>query len=198
MINLTEKDKEIIKHLGYSKKVNLSSGSYYIKLVGAERGLKELLGSTIATQIGLITPRNNLVSIDEEIFLLSEDLNDYGKFIKAEDLEIGDPINEYCSIEEAIYVLKNNYHLGSEIENLIRIYTFDILFKHFDRNKGNWGLLYLPDSSPKLAILDHEYLLVDNDRPEKLKLYYKRALPLSLEEDFIYFLQNGEIGRAHV
>lgn len=44
MINLTEKDKEIIRQIRYQKKADLSVGSYYIKSVSPERGLKELIG----------------------------------------------------------------------------------------------------------------------------------------------------------
>lgn len=190
MINLTENDKDIIRHLGYPKAVKLSSGSFYIKLVGPERGLKEMLGVEIATQMGLITPISSIAMIDGFEYLISEDLNRYGEFINAEDMEIGDLIEEYCSIEEAKDILENKYYIGDEINNLIKIYIFDIIFKHFDRNKRNWGLITLPDGSKRLVILDNEYLLVDNDKKEKIKLYFSKTMPLSLEEDFLYFLHN--------
>ena len=188
MINLTEKDKEIIKHLGYPKAVNLSIGSCYIKSVSPERGLKELIGLEVATQMGLICPRGNVVEIDGWGYLLSEDLDSYGRFINAEDMEIGNLIEEYCSIEEAKSTLESKYNIGSEVNNLIKIYFLDIIFKHFDRNKRNWGLIFLPDGSRKLVILDNEYLLVDNDKKEKLKLYFSPSIPASLEEDFTKFL----------
>ena len=188
MINLTEKDKEIIRQIRYQKKADLSVGSYYIKSVSPERGLKELIGLEVATQMGLICPRGNVVQIDNWEYLLSDDLDSYGRFINAEDMEIGDLIEEYCSIEEARNTLESKYNIGSEVNNLIKIYILDIIFKHFDRNKRNWGLILLPDGSRKLVILDNEYLLVDNDKKEKLKLYFSPSIPASLEEDFTKFL----------
>lgn len=188
MINLTEKDKEIIRQIRYQKKADLSVGSYYIKSVSPERGLKELIGLEVTTQMGLICPRGNVVEIDGWGYLLSEDLDSYGRFINAEDMEIGDLIEEYCSIEEARNTLESKYNIGSEVNNLIKIYILDIIFKHFDRNKRNWGLILLPDGSRKLVILDNEYLLVDNDIKEKLKLYFSPSIPASLEEDFTKFL----------
>ena len=188
MVSLTEKDKEIIKHLEYPKAVNLSIGSCYIKSVSPERGLKELMGLEVASQMGLICPRGNVVEIDGWGYLLSEDLDSYGRFINAEDMEIGDLIEEYCSIEEARSTLESKYNIGSEVNNLIKIYFLDIIFKHFDRNKRNWGLIFLPNGSRKLVILDNEYLLVDNDKKEKLKLYFSPSIPVSLEEGFTRFL----------
>lgn len=191
MINLTDSDKELIKNLEYPKLVNLSIGQFYIKRINPERGLKELLGKEVATQMGLITPNCQIIIIDGWEYLLSEDLNDYGKFVNAEDMEIGEGIEDYCSLSEAKVIL-DKYCIGNEVNNLIKIYIFDIIFKHFDRNTRNWGLIIIsPDNIPKLVVLDNEYLLVENERPEKLKLYFKSTLPSSLEEDFTCFLREG-------
>ncbi len=191
MINLSENDREIIKHMGYPKKLDLSVGSFYVKLVGPERGLKELLGAEIATQMGLITPICEVVVVDGMEYLLSEDLNKYGHFINAEEMDIGDLVEEYCSLNEAKDVLEKEYGMTCEISNLLRIYIFDIIFMHFDRNKRNWGVILLPDNHPKLVILDNEYLLVENDKPEKIKLYFAPIFPTSLYEDFACFLKLG-------
>lgn len=53
MIYLTENDREVIRHSDCHQKVSISLGNFFIKLVGPERGLKELLGSSIAMQMGL-------------------------------------------------------------------------------------------------------------------------------------------------
>lgn len=189
MIYLTENDKEVIRHSDCHQKVSLSLGSFYIKLVGPERGLKELLGSSIAMQMGLVTPNNEVIMIDNEYFLLGEDLNKYGKFINAEEMDIDDSVLDHCAFSTAAQALATKYSIGDEISNLIKVYFYDILFHHFDRNKRNWGLLFLPDGTKKITILDNEYLLVEPNHNEKLKLYMSEDIPTSLEEDFKYYLK---------
>lgn len=184
MINLTENDKEIIRHLGDPKIVNLSSGSYLIKEDYDKTGANELIGKKLADIMGLVCPRYFLVDVDNKKYILSEDLNQYGKFMPAfdfcekyEDEFESYPLNklyqdETWYDEDAKKILHGNslYDIWSFLENnypseiskelmsqVLKIYIFDILFLNYDRDARNWGILTQKDQV-NIAILDNELI----------------------------------------
>lgn len=193
MIKLTENDKDIIRHLGYPKIVNLSSGSYLIKKDFQNTSVNEIIGQKIADIMGLVCPRYYIVEVDNESYLLSEDLNQYGKFMPA--LEFSEkykdafesyPINklyqdESWYDEDAKKILHGNslYDIWSFFENnyspdiskrlmndILKIYIFDILFLNYDRDPRNWGIL-TEKNQAHIVILDNEMIFSKKDTLEK-------------------------------
>lgn len=198
MINLTEKDKEIIRRLGYPKIVNLSSGSYLIKADYANKGVNELIGKKLADIMGLICPRYFLVEVENERYLLSEDLNQYGSFITGlelsennEDGFISYSMNSFYRDEtwydkDAEHILhgnslydiwvyfEKNYPFKIQkqlIDEILKVYMFDILFLNYDRDSRNWGILRQKDQV-NVVILDNE-MIFSKKRKESINYLYK-------------------------
>ena len=163
-----------IAQVNWPTKLDLSIGSFYVKNIEDAYPLNlaigEVLGYYISKEIGLICPKYNIVmpdNKDEEVFVISEDLNNYGKFINAFDLGLLREHNASLSSIEKFLEKKflNDPVYGSKIpevfKDIIKMYIFDILFSNWDRRSNNWGLIFTKDNM-QLAILDNENLL-DSD-----------------------------------
>lgn len=193
MLNLTEQDKEIIRHLGYPKLVNLSQGKFLVKADYQNTSVNELIGKKLADIMGIVCPRYFLVDVDKEKYILSEDLNQYGKFTPA--IELGEkydddfesyPLrklyqNESWYDEEAEKLLHGNslYDIWSYFEKnypsdiskslmdeILKIYIFDILFLNYDRDSRNWGILTQKDQA-NVVILDNELIFTKKSEEDK-------------------------------
>lgn len=160
-----------IAQVNWPKKLDLSIGSFYVKNIEDAYPLNlaigEVLGYYIAKDIGLMCPKYKIVmpdNKDEEVFVISEDLNNYGKFISAFDLGLLREQNaSLSSIEKFLEKnFLNNPVYGSKIpevfNNIIKMYIFDILLCNWDRRSNNWGLIFTKDNM-QLAIFDNENLL---------------------------------------
>lgn len=163
-----------IAQVNLPKKLDLSGGSFYGKRIEDAYPLNlaigEVLGYYIAKEIGLMCPKYQIVmpdNKDEEVFVISEDLNNYGKFINAFDLGLLREHNASLSKIENFLEKKfiNDPIYGNKIaevfRDVIKMYIFDILLCNWDRKSNNWGLIFTKDSM-KLTILDNENLL-DSD-----------------------------------
>lgn len=233
MINLTEQDKEIIRHLGYPKIVSLSQGKYLVKADYQNTSINELIGKKLADIMGIVCPRYFLVDVDNKKYILSEDLNQYGKFIPA--IELGEkyedefesyPLNklyqdESWYDEDAKKILHGNslYDIWSYFENnyssdiskslmdeILKVYMFDILFLNYDRDTRNWGILTQKDQV-NVIILDNELIFTkkseeneDNDDKQTESSCYAETVSLNVNfkkehapvyEDFRQFLKES-------
>lgn len=163
-----------ISQINRPTKLDLSIGSFYAKKIEdaypLDLAVGEVLGSYIAKEIGLMCPKYQIVmsdNKDEEVFVISEDLSNYGKFINAFDLGLLREHNASLAKIENFLEKKflNNLAYSSKISevfrDVIKMYIFDILLCNWDRKSNNWGLIFTKDSM-KLSILDNENLL-DSD-----------------------------------
>ena len=163
-----------IAQVNWPKKLDLSIGSFYVKNIENEYPLNlaigEVLGYYIAKEIGLMCPKYQIVmpdNKDEEVLVISEDLNNYGKFINAFDLGLLREHNASLSSIEKFLEKKflNNPVYGSKIpevfNDIVKMYIFDILLCNWDRRSNNWGLIFTKDNM-QLTIFDNENLL-END-----------------------------------
>ena len=173
-MNLTLDDIEQIETINSPTKLDLSIGSFYAKQIidtyPMNLAIGEVLGSYIAKEIGLFCPKYQIVlpyNDDEEVFVISEDLNNYGKFIDAFNLGL---LKEHNASLYGIWDFLEKKYLkdpiyGTKIpevfNDIIKMYIFDILFCNWDRRSNNWGLIFTEDNM-KLAIFDNEFLL-END-----------------------------------
>lgn len=208
MINLTEKDKEIIRRLGYPKIVNLSSGSYLVKSNYKNKGINEQISKKLADILGLVCPSYYLVNVDNESFVLSEDLNQYGEFISA--LEICEKYKD-SNVDVVDNITDNSlYSVWAFIENsypdatskalmneVLKMYIFDILFLNYDRDLKNWGILVQKDGTTNIVIFDNEFIF---EQPEEDKVLMAETVALTSSinefnpntyEDFKRFIKDS-------
>lgn len=172
-MKITDKDSKILQHRFLRKKVNISckkvnisSGKYYVKEAPQVTydplnwAANELIGYRIAMDIGLICPKYYIVSLvdpktsKECHYILSEDLNNYGKFKTAENLEIeNEDGNSLYTIWD---FLDNNYkYEPSLFDEILRMYIIDIFFSITGRFPRNWGFVF-NGKEMHVAILDNE------------------------------------------
>jgi len=195
MINLTEKDKEIIRHLGFPKSNKLSMGDFYIKCVSKAAALKELFGEQVSREIfHMKCPKEYIAVVDSEYYILSEDLNLEGQFITAEHLGVKGNMSLYD-----IWTLLEKEHgnVEEDMMDILKIYMFDVLFHNLDRKEDNWGFLYLPNNVRKVVILDYDLILSNNpddkEGAEKnLEVHAKLDEKLSIYDDFKVFLLESD------
>lgn len=180
MLKLLEEDQNVIRHLGYPKIVKLSIGSFMIKMVTAKTGFLEVIGPYLGRQMGLEVPVNHLVLIDQDYYILSEDLNQKGNFLSASQMFHMD--TDSISLLNILNLLKKNNMESNEI-NVIKMYLFDIFFHNLDRRLDNWGFL-------DYHIVMFDYDCMFGDDIEKSGLYFKNCL--SMEKDLELFLKEVE------
>lgn len=176
-MNLIEEDIAKIQQVKEREFVSLSVGNVHVKKTGVEQktyfhplelATNEVIGSKIAQEMGLMCPTYKIVMPDREkihqVYVVSDDLNNYGKFYTFEDLEM--PSWTGLSLYE-IWDFLENYFCdnmgGGSISNIftsiIKVYIYDILLGNWDRFHSNWGLIYMSDHKVQLAIFDNECIM---------------------------------------
>ncbi len=175
-MNLTSEDKNKIKKVTYVEQLNLSSGSYYVKriVLGEDAypyglALNEVIGMSLIKYFnipGIVCPFYQIYmpkkENDEEIYVISEDLNRFGDFRLASFLGIS--YVKGASLYEIWVLLEKNWQnkkewlakLPSLFQNIIFMYLFDIFFNNWDRKNNNWGIIFNKDL--QLAMFDNEYI----------------------------------------
>ena len=177
-MKLNASDIDIINHLGYPKVVNLSTGDFLVKKAFKNYHYNELIGEKLSHVFDLFTPHNHVVKVAGDYYVLSEDLNKLGDFKTASQL--GMPGRAY-SLTDAWIFIETNFpkkRISKLLLDLVRIYIFDVLFYHFDRNLNNWGII-TTEKENRLVILDNEFILVsEKDIKESFYYFDKEELEL--------------------
>lgn len=154
-MKLTDTDKDILLRMGYPKKVKLSTGEFYVKMVNNEVAVKELIGYYFAKAIGLETAEVEIVAIDNgELYCLSKDLANEGTFY---------PISSLEEINTSFYDVwdlfqKKFKNVESLMSDFVKVYIMDVFLLNTDRNFENFGVRVTSDEE-KLCILDHDLIL---------------------------------------
>lgn len=177
-MKFTSGDINKIRKTELAVKVELTSGSFYAKkafdgeneLEGLTLAINELIYTKIAKIIGIISPEVYVVGTNEfnenEIFIVSEDLNAVGNFKTMG--ELGLKRSSSSSLSEIFTFLQNKFALDATYKDelpyiytdLMKLYFMDIFFSFWDRLPDNFGLISL-DGKLALAILDNEYAFTD-------------------------------------
>ena len=158
MILLTNKDNESIdnltkKHLNVHR-VNLSTGSYFVKFCNEEEALKELIGKRIFDIVGIYCPK--YYYLKDKKCVISEDLNKLEnikfmyelKFLKSVTLDtVIQKVTEYVNNKEEI------------IFELSIMHFIDILFSNTDRHTRNYGYTIDELNNARLIVLDNGMFL---------------------------------------
>jgi len=169
MINLTNEDKKKIKYEEniYLRKVQLTTGTYYVKyssiFCSGDSMYGELIGKKIADIVGIKCP-SYYIYWDEQC-ILSEDLNSYKGFCFAKDIGINN--TTLNNVRECFERQKNEFGKFINIDELmIQVYMMhfiDILFSNTDRHEENYGFIVKEDGKGELVIFDHGDILTHFD-----------------------------------
>ena len=171
-MNLTSEDLQKISQVELVTNLNLSLGQVYAKKVegiqelgftSADLAINEVISYKLAKEIGLLCPFYKIAVIDQRVYVISEDLNNYGFFQTFADLEM--PVNIGMSLYEIWDYLENYFKNSSLIKDLpailedaIKVYIFDIILGNWDRFNYNWGLVF-KKNKVRLAIFDNELIM---------------------------------------
>lgn len=186
------KDIEKIKKIGSTKLIKLSFGNFYIKRrENIEKAINELIVHYAAKDIGIVSPSVRLISFNNDYYILTQDLNDFGNFKTVE--ELGLTSTENASLLSIFRWLKENFNNYNQlIIGVVQIYLLDVFFQIQDRHNGNWGILKKAEYS-NVCILDNEGAFNDElpylmesfiDRPENFNFQERRKKNLE------FFLKN--------
>ena len=176
-MQLTEEDLKQINSIFDVEKLHLSIGSIYAKelkdiveddFCSLDLAVNEVIGYYVSKEMGIFSPYYKIVipniNIFERVFVISDNLNNYGVFKTFEKLGM----SEYkCgSLYEIKYFLENELsyrfniseYLPNILLDIIKVYIFDILMGNWDRYNQNWGLIFRKDGV-NLAIFDNEFIM---------------------------------------
>lgn len=171
-MNFTSEDWEILRHLGFRRKVNFSFGSYYTKGCNYKLALNELIGSYFAKKIGLISPNYKLVYFDDYYYVLSSEIS----FKTAEEMGVNEENLGYDLVRN---ILAERYNLKSEYEKML---LMNYLLGNDDLSFINWGI----NDNNHIVTLDFEMLFNEsNITLEKIEgdlSYFDNLLAIILEE----------------
>lgn len=194
-MNFTIDDWNILKKLGYRRKVSYSFGNYYTKGTSLEKAFNELVGQKICQKLGLMCPDYQIVASSDFYYVLSEDLNQENIFFAANEMGITEEINS--SLASIWQFLQAKYYNAETLMfEVIKMYLMDIFFNNVDRDETNWGVLFTDDKR-ELVALDHECLL-DRGNFNNIKSYVTHEdgdFGELKRKNIEYFLnQSGEYG----
>ena len=166
---LTLNNDEIERIKSGKHYVTINSKNYYVKKINNNDGI-ELVTERLAKLVNINSVHYERVVIDDEVYYLSEDLNKDGKYLSAKYvvmhktsmIDMFDVLNKYYDNENILYL----------IDEIIKIFIFDILILNYDRHLNNWGFTFKKGKLDKVYILDNEYAFYKLD---KVKLTAKNT-----------------------
>ncbi|MBE6140858.1 MAG: hypothetical protein E7172_04930 [Firmicutes bacterium] len=188
-MKLTLEDEKIIRHLGYPKKIKLSSGEYYVKMLDEKYVINELIGYQMAQKIGLECAKYLVILLDDNYYCLSLDLGQEGVFKTAKELGI---------LQYSLYYIWHKLSLSYEcvptlMYDIVKMYIFDLFMLNADRNSSNWGIRDI-NNVQKVCILDHEFIMESDESHCLTADFYKKEDKDVLKyrsEEIILFLKDS-------
>lgn len=157
MLNLTEKQ---IKDIADSEsgRIVIDGITYIYKAHVTGIEYSEIIAEKICNMLGINCAHYETLIINNEIYYFSKHLNTIGKFIPGDELGISQ--NNLYDIWATLEEYFGNASLA--MEDLVKIYLFDILFINSDRDNRNFGLVRINDET-RLYAYDNEFIFDDND-----------------------------------
>lgn len=126
----------------------ISGNNYFVK---KDENLKEYLGYKLAKLCGLKCIEYNVININDTFYIISRDINETMTFTSAHPL-----IGAYHELSLIINDLKKlPYTTSNTIQDLLKMYLFDLLFLNGDRHNRNWGLINI-NGEYRVLIFDNE------------------------------------------
>jgi len=156
MLSLNNEQKEYIKNKNNGFIIIENEKYYFKKTLG---NYHDLIIEKLAHIVGISISTYDLINIDGKFYYLNKDINSYGKFLIANEIDgIDNKLPNIKMTLEKLYFSKSPILM----KKIIKIYLFDILTLSSERFNGNWGILYDNNSSPyDVWIFDNEYSFDD-------------------------------------
>lgn len=126
---------------------------YYFKKAIPPFIKTELIANKLAALLNIKCLEYISILIADLSYYFSKDLNAEGTFYTLSELGVLDS-SLSAHLQGLNDIFPNNPEL---IDDIIKIYLFDILFMNSDRNPGNIGLL-VSRKGPKIIMLDNEFI----------------------------------------
>lgn len=150
MIKLREEELKLI----YRKKRGIlvkDSGTYYFK-EAFEDGI-ELIVERLAKLVGIKCAHYEFLNIKGKRFYLSQMIANEDKFYTLEDLDFNE--RNLTELRNSLNTFYPKY-VDYIMEQIIKIYLFDIIILNPDRRGANIGIYYQKDERPDIYIFDNE------------------------------------------
>lgn len=160
MVISKEDEIRILELYDFPCKIKLGNKYYYIKQNNIDCALKEILGSRLATLVGLNAAKYDIVGIGTDYYILSEDISNDGNFVIGEGF-ITNYSKKYGPVESLSnlwYFLEKYSDVDKLMFDITKIYMFDIILMNFVRHYNNFGILESKEGN-KVYIFDNETLL---------------------------------------
>lgn len=140
--------------------------TYFFKVHVAGMEYSELVAEELCHILGIRCAHYETISLDDNIYYLSKHLNTIGKFIPGDDLG-----NLNNSLYDIWRVLEEYY--GDALipmDDLVKIYLFDLIFLNSDRDNRNFGLVR-EGNETHIYAFDNEFILDINETPTLTSKY---------------------------
>lgn len=159
--------------------VTINDKEYYVK--GAiDEGL-QLIANDIAKYLGINCVTDHFIKTKDDAYYLSLSLNNFGTFKSGKELEFSsNSLYDIWIFLEKKYP-KYSIHLVNE---LVKVFLYDVFLLNGDRNLGNIGILESNDDV-SLYILDNEFIFSTFDVDLLPKLYYDERLKKYVFKDYL-------------
>lgn len=158
MLTLTEEQLKNITQ-SHSGRVDIDGITYIYKVHVTGVEYSEIIAEKICKMLEINCAHYETLIINNEIYYFSKHLNTIGKFIPGDELGIRQ--NNLYDIWATLEEYFGNASLA--MEDLVKIYLFDILFVNSDRDNRNFGLVRI-DNETRIYAYDNEFIFDDNDK----------------------------------
>ena len=159
MITLSRKAQDFLYSNGSQGIINYNGINYYFKKDKCmENAFLELVVEQMAKLVGIKCAHYERTEVyGAYYYYLSEDLNTLGEFkLACEVLGNNQENNSLYGIWaniEALYPQNTPFIM----QEIIKIYFFDLLMMNWDRKLTNWGFIFLDENSFYPVIFDNDY-----------------------------------------
>lgn len=155
MIILTEENKKYIKESELKGNIKIDGVEYFYKVYTDGLKYSEIIAEKALKILGIRCAHYDAAKIDDDIYLFSEHLNTKGKILIEKN---------FSDVSNSLYAIWNmleNFYGNAEdaMDDLIKIYLFDILFMNSDRNIGNFLIVKENDRKIRIYAIDNEFIL---------------------------------------
>ena len=198
MIKLNEEQKKYIDEYSNGE-ININGIKYYFKLIPSLSKGIELVVENLAKLVDIKSAHYEMVTINGLSYYLCEDVAGKDEFFTAYDLGFF----EY-GLYDIWHELELRYPDKSEflMQEIVKIYIFDILLLNNDRNYGNYGFKFVNGKIEDVYIYDNGDVFSNDQETltskfefgdqlnSKVNLDFKEGLKENIE-DLDYFLQTS-------
>lgn len=198
MIKLTDKEKQYIDE-NTNGAIIIDNKKYYFKLISSMSIGIEVAVENLAKLVDIKCAHYEVVEINGLNYYLSLDIAENKEFYDAYELGfVSNSLYDIWNELEIRYPDKANYIM----QEIVKIYIFDILILNEDRNYGNYGFTINNGNIEDVYILDNEFTFQSGQVVLSSKLEFKDSLnkknniniPEELEDsinELDYFLQTS-------